>query len=37
MPIELLVPIVIFVLGILVSISATGLGIGRIVEGQKRK
>lgn len=37
MPIELLVPIVIFVLGILVSISTTSLGIDRIIEGQKKK
>lgn len=37
MPVELLVPIVIFVIGILVSIATTSLGIERIVEGQKKK
>jgi hypothetical protein len=37
MPIELLVPIGIFVIGILVSVAATSLGIERIIEGQKKK
>ncbi len=37
MPIELLVPIAIFGIGILVSISATSLGIERVVEGEKKK
>ena len=37
MPIELLVPIGIFVIGIAVSIVTTSLGIERIVEGQKKK
>jgi hypothetical protein len=36
MPIELLVPIGIFVVGILVSIAASGLGIERIIEGSKK-
>jgi hypothetical protein len=36
MPIELLVPIAIFVLGIVVSVSLTNLGIERIVEGNKK-
>ena len=37
MPIELLVPIGIFVLGIVVSVTLSGLGIERIVEGEKKK
>lgn len=36
MPIELLVPIAIFVLGIVVSVSLSGLGIERIIEGNKK-
>jgi hypothetical protein len=36
MPIELLVPIGIFVVGILVSIAASSLGIERIIEGSKK-
>ena len=36
MPIELLVPITIFVLGIVVSVSLSSLGIERIVEGNKK-
>lgn len=36
MPIELLVPIAIFVLGIVVSVSLSSLGIERIVEGNKK-
>lgn len=35
MPIELLVPIAIFVLGMVVSISLSNLGIERIVEANK--
>ena len=37
MPIELLVPIAIFLIGIVVSIVTTGLGIDRIIEGEKKK
>lgn len=37
MPIELLVPIGIFTLGIVVSVALSGLGIERIVEGGKKK
>ena len=37
MPIELLVPIGIFVLGIVVSVTLSGLGIERIIEGEKKK
>jgi hypothetical protein len=36
MPIELLVPIVIFVLGIVVSVSLSSLGIECITEGNKK-
>ena len=36
MPIELLVPITIFVLGIVVSVSLSSIGIERIVEGNKK-
>lgn len=35
MPIELLVPITIFLLGMVVSISLSSLGIERIVEANK--
>lgn len=35
MAIELLVPIGIFVIGIVVSIMTTSLGIERIIEGEK--
>lgn len=35
MPVELLVPIVIFLLGVVVSVSLTSLGIERITEGKK--
>ena len=37
MPIELLVPIGIFLIGILVSVSTAGLGIERIIEGEKKR
>jgi hypothetical protein len=37
MPIELLVPIGIFVLGIVVSVTLSSLGIERIIEGEKKK
>lgn len=36
MPIELLVPITIFVLGIVISVSLSSLGIERIIEGNKK-
>ena len=36
MPIELLVPITIFVLGVVVSVSLSSLGIERIVEGNTK-
>ena len=36
MPIELLVPIAIFVLGIVVSVSLSSLGIECITEGNKK-
>jgi hypothetical protein len=36
MPIELLVPIAIFLLGVVVSVNLSGLGIERIVEGNKK-
>ena len=36
MPIELLVPITIFVLGIVVSVSLSSIGIERIIEGNKK-
>jgi hypothetical protein len=36
MPIELLVPITIFLLGIVVSVSLSSIGIERIVEGNKK-
>jgi hypothetical protein len=36
MPIELLVPIVIFSLGVVVSITLAGAGIERIVESSKK-
>lgn len=35
MPIELLVPIVIFVAGILISVSAAGMGIEVMVQNRK--
>jgi len=35
MPVELLVPIVVFSLGVVVAISLSSLGIERIVEGNK--
>lgn len=37
MPIELLVPIGLFVILNLVAISASGLGVDRIIEGSKKK
>ena len=37
MPIELLVPIGIFVLGIIVSHTLSSLGVQRIVEQQKKR
>lgn len=37
MPIEMLVPIAMYVIGISVAIKAAGLGIERIVEAGKRK
>jgi hypothetical protein len=36
MPIELLVPIAIFLLGMVVSIKLSGLGIERVIEGSKK-
>jgi hypothetical protein len=36
MPIELLVPLGIFALGVAVAISLAGTGIDRIVEGNKK-
>jgi hypothetical protein len=36
MPIELLVPIIIFVLGIVVSVNLSSLGIERVVEANKK-
>jgi hypothetical protein len=36
MPIELLVPIVIFLLGVVVSVSLSNIGIERIIEGNKK-
>lgn len=36
MPIELLVPITVFLLGVVVSISLTSMGIERIVETNKK-
>jgi len=36
MPIELLVPIIIFSLGVVVSISLSSAGIERIVESNKK-
>jgi hypothetical protein len=36
MPIELLVPIAIFLLGMVVSISLSSLGIERVIEGNKK-
>jgi hypothetical protein len=36
MPIELLVPITIFLLGVVVSVSLSSIGIERIVEGNKK-
>ena len=35
MPIELLVPIAIFLLGVVVAISLSNIGIERVVEGNK--
>ncbi len=35
MPVEMLVPIGIFVVGIIISVTCGGLGIQRLVEGQK--
>jgi hypothetical protein len=35
MPIELLVPIVIFVVGVIVATMGGGLGLQRLVEGQR--
>jgi hypothetical protein len=37
MPVELLVPIGIFLLGIVVSVVTSGLGIERIIEGEKKR
>ena len=37
MPIELLVPIAIFVAGVVISISAAGMGIEVMVQNQKQK
>jgi len=37
MPIELLVPIAIFVLGMVVSISLSSLGIERVIESNKKQ
>lgn len=36
MPIELLVPIAIFVLGIVVSVSLSSIGIERVIEANKK-
>jgi hypothetical protein len=36
MPIELLVPIAIFLLGVVVAISLSSLGIERVIEGNKQ-
>lgn len=36
MPIELLVPIAIFLLGVVVAVSLSSLGIELIVEGNKK-
>ncbi len=36
MPIELLVPITVFLLGVVASISLAGMGIDRIVEANKK-
>jgi hypothetical protein len=36
MPIELLVPITIFLLGIVVAIRLSSLGVERIIEGNKK-
>jgi hypothetical protein len=36
MPIELLVPIVIFVAGIVISVSAAGMGIEVMLQNQKK-
>jgi hypothetical protein len=36
MPIELLVPVAIFVLGVAVAIHLSGMGIDRIVEQNKK-
>ena len=36
MPIELLVPIIIFSLGVVIAINLSGIGIERIVEGGKK-
>ena len=36
MPIELLVPLTIFVLGMVISVSLSGLGIERITEDNKK-
>jgi len=36
MPIELLVPITIFVLGIVVAVSLASIGIERVVEANKK-
>ena len=37
MPIELLVPIIIFAIGILVSHKASSVGIDRIIESEKKR
>ncbi len=36
MPVELLVPIAIFLLGVVVSVSLSSIGIDRIVEDNKK-
>jgi hypothetical protein len=36
MPIELLVPIAIFVLGIVVSVALSNIGIERVIEANKK-
>jgi hypothetical protein len=36
MPIELLVPITVFLLGVVASITLAGMGIERIVEANKK-
>ena len=36
MPIELLVPITIFVVGVLIAISAAGMGIEVMLQNQKK-